>query len=235
MGKVEDRLDDFFDRHGWLAFLLIALMFSVAPLILLGQVFDQPWLWSRVVVGGAIGTSVVAVLVGLTLVRKIRRMAFGGLALLVAVALGTTAAIGGFSRRHDPIPLGNAGQAELAGLLTAIVALGAVAVLVIGAYCVLRQKRGRRHHGRVEELAPNMYAATCECGWRGKVRQDSSAAFVDAGNHANKVDLLIRKQDLFPFNGAASIQRPAAARPGACTDFGSSDGLKASDPQDGSA
>ncbi|WP_248965016.1 hypothetical protein [Sphaerisporangium perillae] len=213
MGKVEDRLDDFFDRHGWLAFLLTALMLSVAPLILLGQAFDQPWLWPRVMVGAAIGTSVVAVPAALALVRKIRRTAFGVLALLVAAALGTTAAIGGFSRRHDPIPLGNAGQAELVGLLAAIVVLGAVAVLVMGTYVVLGQTRGRRHHGRVEELAPNMYVATCECGWRGKVRQDSSAAFVDAGDHANKVDLTIRKQDLSPFNGAASIQGPAAARP----------------------
>ncbi|MEV0597030.1 hypothetical protein, partial [Nonomuraea cavernae] len=213
MGKVEDRLYDFFDRHVWVAFLLAALMMGAAPLILLEQVFDQPRLWPRVMVGAVIGMSVVAIPAALALVRKIRRAAFGVLALVVAAALGATAGIGGFERWHDPVPLGNAGQAELAGLLAATVVLGAVAVLVMGAYVVLGQTRGRRHRGRVEELAPNSYVAICECGWQGEGRRDSSAAFVDAGNHANKVDLSIRKHDFSPIDKAASIEGPPAARP----------------------
>ncbi|GAA3795344.1 hypothetical protein GCM10022226_13380 [Sphaerisporangium flaviroseum] len=172
-------------------------MMSVAPLILLEQAFDEPWLWPRVMVGAGIGTSVVAVPAALALVQKIRRTALGVLALVVAAAILTTGAMKRFNGRHEPIPLGKVGQAELAGLLAAIVALGVVAVLAMGAHGVVGQARGRRHRGRVEELAPNTYTATCACGWRGKSRQDTSAAFVDAGNHANKVDITIRKQDFF--------------------------------------
>ncbi|MGI5491450.1 hypothetical protein [Microtetraspora malaysiensis] len=210
MGKVEDRLDDFFDRHTWLAFPLGALMMSATPLILVDQAFDEPRLWPRVMVGAAIGTSVVAGAAALALVRKIRRTAFAVLALVVAAAILITYVMKLSIGKHEPIPLRDAGQAELAGLLAAIVALGALAVLVMGIYGVLGQAHGRRHHGRVEELAPNTYSAACECGWQGKVRQDSSAAFVDAGNHANKVDLSMRKQDLSPLNSAAPTQDPAA-------------------------
>ncbi|TMR96533.1 hypothetical protein EJK15_22925 [Nonomuraea basaltis] len=57
-----------------------------------------------------------------------------------------------------------------------------------------RQARGRRHVGRVEEFGQGVwYAAACDCGWRGEVVRDSSTAFTNAGNHANRVQLTVRK------------------------------------------
>ncbi|MER7506640.1 hypothetical protein AB0L05_40135, partial [Nonomuraea pusilla] len=101
--------------------------------------------------------------------------------------------------RREAIPLGDPGQAELAGAAAMIIVWGAVALLVMGSYGMTRQARGRSHHAWVEESDQDgRYVAACACGWRGKVAQDSSAVFADAGDHANRVEIAIRKVSGLP-------------------------------------
>ncbi|MFI6316349.1 hypothetical protein ACIBG8_02465 [Nonomuraea sp. NPDC050556] len=191
-------MDNFLDRHFWIAFPASSLMLGVIPLILLEQVPDQPHVWRRVIVGAAVGMSIMAVPTILLLARKLRRTASGALALAVSgaalIAWSMKAA-----HRREAIPLGDPSQAELAGAVAMIILWGAVAVLVMGLYGMTRQARGRRHHAWVEESDQDgRYVAACACGWRGKVAQDSSAVFADAGDHANRVEIAIRRVSGLP-------------------------------------
>jgi hypothetical protein len=142
--------------------------------------------------------SIMAVPTTLLLARKARRTASGVLALAVSAAVVITYSMKAPHRR-EAIPLGDPSQAELAGAAAMIAIWGSVAVLVMGLYGMTRQARGRRHHAWVEESDQNArYVAACACGWRGKVAQDSSAAFADAGDHANRVEITMRKVSSLP-------------------------------------
>ncbi|AQZ63814.1 hypothetical protein BKM31_22215 [[Actinomadura] parvosata subsp. kistnae] len=194
MGRVDDFVENFFDRNFWAAFTAGSLMLGAFPLILLQQAFDQPELWPRVMTGAAIGAGIMTLPTALLLAPPARRLAQGALALLVSVAVLASFATAA-PHRHDPVlvPLEGPGQAEWAGTAALIVAWGAAAVLVMGSYAMTRQSRGRKHRAHVKQNDDGIYVAVCSCGWRGKALQDSSAAFDEAGRHANKVDITLRK------------------------------------------
>lgn len=181
------------DRRFWLGLVASGLALGVIPLLGLQRILDQPDLLSRVMTGAAIALGVMAVATGFTLVPRLRFAGQVALTLFVATAIAVVVWMDG-ARSREPVPLERPTQAEWAGAVVVIVTWAAVGLLVLGFSSLARQARGRGHRGWIEELGQAAgYVAVCDCGWRGKVVRGSSAAFAAAGDHANKVEITIRR------------------------------------------
>ncbi|GIH76112.1 hypothetical protein [Planobispora longispora] len=94
-----------------------------------------------------------------------------------------------------PVPheaaLHASGAAESASAAAAALVWISVALFATGVIMSLGEDRRRGHLGWVESSGTE-YVAVCECGWRDTAREEATAAFVEAGNHAGRVDLQVR-------------------------------------------
>ncbi|MFC6087590.1 hypothetical protein [Sphaerisporangium aureirubrum] len=183
----------FADRYPALGLIAAGLIVGALPFVLVAEELGRSEYWPRMLPGAGIGAIALIIPILLMLNRKARRAAWAVLALLVV----TTVVIIGARARHDGlIPLWEPGQAEWLGALTAVLIGSSLVMLIGGISLFSRHARGRGHRGYVQESGrTGTYVAACDCGWRATPRHDSSQAFTDAGDHANRVALTIYLTD----------------------------------------
>ncbi|NRQ39308.1 hypothetical protein HII36_46925 [Nonomuraea sp. NN258] len=186
---------DHLERRFWLALVAGGLALGVIPLIQAARVLAQPsHLLPRAMTGALIAAGVMAVATVLTRIPRLRQAGQLALVLLTGAAIVVFVWLAG-ARSREPAPLEDPAQAEWAGAVVVTVTWGVAALWVMAFATLARQARGQGHRGWVEELGQDAgYVASCGCGWRGEIVQDSSAAFTAAGDHANKVEITIRRR-----------------------------------------
>ncbi|GAT65799.1 hypothetical protein PS9374_01443 [Planomonospora sphaerica] len=182
-----------FDRRPGLAFAAGALILAGLIALPVVRPLWPPALTLHVLGGAVVAADVVIVPAVLGRVPPALRMTWGSAGAGGGVVLLTSMVLV-YLPGADPYLVETASDASYLGLLGGLVAGGAVMLM---ATAVLVTRNGRAEHvGGIEERAAREdgvtgggYVAVCDCGWEGSLREDSSQALVEAGDHASRVRL----------------------------------------------
>lgn len=183
---------DMFERYPRLVVGTGVLLLGGEAGFLLGLSPLHPDYLLRLLLGCSIGLILVAVPTALMRSRGQHGKAKDAFTTIV-VAASAIGLVHAASRLMEPTAPDDSLQVEIPAALGVISLLGACVLLVMFARLSSGWDRKSRHRGYVQSLGGDHgYVAKCECGWSGQTRPEDMFAFLDAGDHASRVDLRIR-------------------------------------------
>jgi hypothetical protein len=177
---------DFLGRHQGGSLPLIGIFVGFFPVVTFPELTGYE---SRFWTGAAIGTLIVIGPVVLICLRRTRHL--GG-AFLFALS-GLAVIYTGWAKLRlvvDDRSLAAPGEVESTVAAATVLSWITLVLFSAGVIMALGTDRGQKHRAWVE-ISGSGYMAACDCGWHGTAREEYGA-FVEAGDHANRVQLQVR-------------------------------------------
>ena len=177
---------DLMGRHQSASLPFVAVFIGFFPAITFPELTGYG---SRTWTGVAIGTLIVIGPVVLICLRRTRHL--GGVGLFV---LGAFAMVHAGEAKLRLVVNGGSltapGEVESVSAAAMVLSWSTLVLFSTGVVMAFGQGRGRRHYAWVE-ISGSGYVAACDCGWHGAAEEEYGA-FVEAGDHANRVQLQVR-------------------------------------------